>query len=503
MSARIVRTGVASWLACAIATCVVASCSNQPSPVQGSTAPPPGDEYSISIVVATASALPPSCSPNGTTAYVQSPVGLETCQLGVWVPVPCLTIGAGAVAYASASQTLLACVKGAWTVVPLPAGPQGPAGPTGATGATGAKGATGATGATGTTGATGSMGATGATGTTGSTGATGATGPQGPAGPSGTNGAVGATGAQGATGSAGPTGATGPQGPTGTMGLQGDAGATGPAGTPGSHVQITSGPPDAFCPAGVERIDIGVFGDGGFIIQQTVYVCSAVEGSVSAQDAGATVSQDAAIDAQEMVVCAGISTVQGVDVSSFQGSIDWTAVTSGFGLARASDGDSFIDPQFYSNYIGMKTAGIVRGAYHVFESDQDAVAQANTFVAALNGSGGLAPEDLPPTLDLEFMGSLPDSTFRSSVQTWLDIVQAALGVKPMIYTSLSLAAHLGIGFGGYPLWIAAFGVNCPTVPAGWSTWAIWQRSSSGSVSGISTEVDLDEFNGSAADLSNF
>jgi hypothetical protein len=298
MSASIVRTGVASWLAGAIATCVVASCSNQPSPVQGSTAPPPGDEYSISIVVATASALPPSCSPNGTTAYVQSPVGLETCQLGVWVPVPCLTIGAGAVAYASASQTLLACVKGQWTPVPLPVGPQGPAGPTGATGATGAKGATGATGATGTKGATGSMGATGATGTTGSTGATGATGSQGPQGDAGAVSLVVQIPAPVGTCPSGGTEIESGVDENGNSQLDSAEitsisyvcnGASGQTGTPGSQIQVTPEPPGANCPTGGERIDVGISGDGSFKVEQTTFVCNggATDGQTKTGAAGA------------------------------------------------------------------------------------------------------------------------------------------------------------------------------------------------------------------------
>jgi hypothetical protein len=216
--------GAALWMALVPAAGVVAACTNQASTVQGSAPPTSSDVYSISVVMSTAPASGTSCSPNGTTAYVQSPVSLYTCQAGVWVPVPCLTVGAGAVAYSSASNTLLACVKGQWTQVTLPAGPQGPAGQTGATGAQGPMG------------------------TMGVQGDAGPAGPQGPAGP---------------TGATGATGATGPQGPAGANG------------TPGSQLQITPESPGKNCKAGGQRIDVGYLGaDGGLVVQQTAYICN-------------------------------------------------------------------------------------------------------------------------------------------------------------------------------------------------------------------------------------
>jgi GH25 family lysozyme M1 (1,4-beta-N-acetylmuramidase) len=151
----------------------------------------------------------------------------------------------------------------------------------------------------------------------------------------------------------------------------------------------------------------------------------------------------------------------------------------------------------------MKSAGMVRGAFHLFEPGQDPVAQAQLFISALSNAGGLVSGDLPPSLDFEILGSSSDAEIQLNVQKWLDTVQTSLGVKPMIYTSLSGAVHLGRAFGGYPLWIGAYGVSCPKVPAGWSTWTIWQKSSTGTVPGISGAVDIDEFNGSLSQLADF
>jgi hypothetical protein len=243
----------ARWIVLAAVASLVSACTNQASPIEGPSAAPTSDVYTVTVVASTFSSLPKCTSAlYGTTAYVQSPIGLYSCQAGAWLPIPCLTIGAGAVAYASGSQTLLACVSGQWTQVALPKG------------------------ATGDAGQPGPKGATGATGATGANGATGATGPQ---------------GATGATGSPGPAGPTGPKGDTGDAGQPGPSGPgpTGATGAPGWQIEITLvAPKDPTCPAGGERIDIGPPRDGGLIVEQTAYVCNGSAATTSGADAAAT-----------------------------------------------------------------------------------------------------------------------------------------------------------------------------------------------------------------------
>jgi hypothetical protein len=228
---------------------LLAACSNQPSPVQGASGnQPTSGVLSISVVAATPPGLG-SCtsSLNGTTALVQTPPSIYSCQAGAWVSLPCTPGLTGEVAYAAATKTLLACESSQWTVITLPAGP------------------------------TGATGATGATGPQGPQGDAGATGPRGPQGLQGDAGPAGPTGATGAPGTTGATGATGPQGP------QGDAGATGPqgpAGTPGPQVQVVKIAPGTTCPAGGEEIDFGIPGaNGSFAIEQSAVVCNGSGGS--------------------------------------------------------------------------------------------------------------------------------------------------------------------------------------------------------------------------------
>lgn len=195
---------------------------------------------------------------------------------------------------------------------------------------------------------------------------------------------------------------------------------------------------------------------------------------------------------------------QGIDVSHYQGTINWQSVKQAgiaFAFAKATDGESNVDSQFKTNWQGMKSAGIIRGAYHFFEPTQDATAQANNFVQIV---GNLQASDLPPVIDVEISNGASNSQMISGVTTWLNIVQQSLGRMPMIYTVASFwNAHLNSQFGDYSLWIANYGVQSPTIPQGWSDWAFWQHSQSGSVSGVTGSVDLDWFNGLPADLMAF
>lgn len=207
----------------------------------------------------------------------------------------------------------------------------------------------------------------------------------------------------------------------------------------------------------------------------------------------------------EMVVCPAGATVKGIDVSYYQGTIDWNAVHNDgydFAITRVSDGTGFNDPKFDQNWAGIKAAGMIRGAYQFFRPAQDPVAQANLVVSRV---GALGPGDLPVTCDVEVADGVGAAAYEANIKTWVDIVQAGTGKPPMIYTgkyfwngNVNSTAQSNL-----PLWIAVWGATCPDLPNAWSDWAFWQYSATGSVAGIAGDVDLDKFNGSLAQLQDF
>ncbi len=191
----------------------------------------------------------------------------------------------------------------------------------------------------------------------------------------------------------------------------------------------------------------------------------------------------------------------GIDVSHYQGTIDWNQVRSvgtQFAFIKALEGITSTDPQFQANWRGAKAAGLLCGAYHFYLPGDDPTQQAEAFLSTYQPS----PGDLPPVLDIETTNGQSTSVVVQGIQAWLSAVEAKVGVPPILYTDPSFWKSLGAGqqFSGYPLWIADYGVSTPAVPAGWKNWTFWQTSQSGSVAGVTGAVDLDVFQGSLAEL---
>jgi lysozyme len=204
----------------------------------------------------------------------------------------------------------------------------------------------------------------------------------------------------------------------------------------------------------------------------------------------------------------------GIDVSHHQGSVNWHRVAEAgvlFAFAKATEGNSFSDPEFAANWSGMKNAGVVRGAYHFFRPARPVDAQVDNFVQVV---GEVGDSDLPPVLDLEEAPTphgeewedVPSDQRVPLIVSWLDAVENKLGRRPLIYTRrafVSLELPDPAPLASCSLWIAHYTIKTtPDFPNIWSKWTFWQFSESGSVDGISGPVDLDRFNGSAADLAS-
>ena len=207
-------------------------------------------------------------------------------------------------------------------------------------------------------------------------------------------------------------------------------------------------------------------------------------------------------------VC-GKGSVVGIDVSTYQGTVDWAKVKAAgktFAFARVTHGTGTIDNQFAKNWPAMKAAGIIRGAYQYFEPADDALEQAKLFVDKINAAGGFEEGDLPGVIDVEKMGTASAAQLRTMVHTWIDYVEEKTNRRPIIYAgSYFWDDHsLGTDFSSYPLWGPHYTTaDCHLISSAWNDWTFWQHSDEGTVSGISGAVDLDRYNGDLASLKAF
>jgi lysozyme len=207
---------------------------------------------------------------------------------------------------------------------------------------------------------------------------------------------------------------------------------------------------------------------------------------------------------EEARVCPGSTQLQGIDVSYYQGNIDWAKVKASgrqFAIVRASDGTGFVDPKFTANWKGAKAAGLAVGAYQFFRPTQDVNAQADLMIKMLN-SVGYGAGDLPPVIDVEVTDGVSGSTVASRVNAWISRVKSGTGRLPSLYTSPGFWSGIGNPTPStLPyIWVAHWGVSCPTLPPAWGRLRFWQYSSKGSVPGISGNVDLDIYNGTLSEL---
>ncbi len=207
-------------------------------------------------------------------------------------------------------------------------------------------------------------------------------------------------------------------------------------------------------------------------------------------------------DPSAATTCPDGQTLPGIDVSKWQGDIDWNAVAGDgivYAIVRATHGVNTIDEWFDSNWNESRAAGLYVGVYQYFEPGQDPIAQADLMLEMM---GPLGPEDLPPVIDVESHGDLPPAEVASAVAQWITHVEAQTGIKPIIYTGRYFWQDYvqSPAFADYPLWIAHYTDACPNIPDQWSDWAFHQYTDSGSVAGVPGNVDRNDFNGDLAAL---
>ena len=191
----------------------------------------------------------------------------------------------------------------------------------------------------------------------------------------------------------------------------------------------------------------------------------------------------------------------GIDISHFQGTINWDEVKSSahpieYVFVRATMGSDGKDKQFKRNWKATKGSGYIRGAYHYYRPNENSVLQFQNFARTVELSAG----DFPPVLDIEEMGKYGKENLIAGVLNWLSLAEEYYGIKPIVYTGSNfyhqyLKGHIE----DYPLWIAAYsgshrlkGVN----------WSFHQFSDKMRVTGINSFVDGNSFNGKISDLEN-
>ncbi len=196
--------------------------------------------------------------------------------------------------------------------------------------------------------------------------------------------------------------------------------------------------------------------------------------------------------------------VKGVDVSSYQGEIDWGALAEqgiSFAFIKATEGSRYVDRYFDKNIKGAREAHLRAGAYHFLSYDSSGLEQAENFISAVPDY----PEMLPPVVDVEFYGDYeknpPDKAETDRILSeLLGELSEHYGKKPIIYTTRR--AYLLYISGKYEdcdIWICDT-VKKPTLPDG-REWIFWQYSHTEKLrgyNGAEEHIDMNVYSGDYA-----
>ncbi|VVB45928.1 Glycoside hydrolase family 25 (fragment) [Beijerinckiaceae bacterium RH CH11] len=197
--------------------------------------------------------------------------------------------------------------------------------------------------------------------------------------------------------------------------------------------------------------------------------------------------------------------IQGIDVSKYQGDVDWTAVANSgvrFAYIKATEGGDYLDEKFRQNWELSRASGIARGAYHFAYWCRPAQEQAAWFLANVPND----PSALPPVLDVEWNPQsrtcphkLPREQALAMMHTILSAMEQAYGKRPVIYTSVDFHRDVLQGeFQDYPMWVRSVRAY-PSVKYGDRRWNFWQHTATGSVPGVRGYVDRNCYYGSLDD----
>jgi len=197
--------------------------------------------------------------------------------------------------------------------------------------------------------------------------------------------------------------------------------------------------------------------------------------------------------------------VQGIDISRYQGDIDWNRVRRAnirFAYMKVSEGGDHVDSRFYENWEKAARAGVARGAYHFMYWCRTASEQAVWFTQAV-------PQDatqLPPALDLEWnhaSETCPHKVSRADalakIHKMLEIMEYHTGKRPVIYTDIAFHREVLEGeLPGYEFWLRSVAAE-PRERYSGRPWTFWQYTSTGRVPGVNGNVDRNAFAGSESE----
>lgn len=206
---------------------------------------------------------------------------------------------------------------------------------------------------------------------------------------------------------------------------------------------------------------------------------------------------------------AGQYKVRGVDVSHYQGTVDWEKLASqdiDFAMIKATEGSGHVDECFVQNWQAASETNLYLGAYHFFSFDSEGHRQAASFIGTVGSLDG----KLAPVIDVEYYGNKSSNPPEreevvQNLKALLGTLEQHYKVKPIIYTTYTVYNEYIKGeFDDYPLWVRS--VHCPPMVLFGSNWIFWQYMDNAVLEGYEggeKYIDMNVFKGTKEELEVF
>jgi len=198
--------------------------------------------------------------------------------------------------------------------------------------------------------------------------------------------------------------------------------------------------------------------------------------------------------------------IHGVDVSHYQGTIDWQTLSQqglDFAVIKATEGSTHIDDRFDENWQAAEQTHLYLGAYHFFSFDSEGDRQAASYIETVGSLEG----KLAPVVDVEYYGTKKSNPPERAevikkLKDLLEALEQHYQIKPIIYTTFTVYNDYIKGeFEGYPLWVRS--IYCPPAVLFGNKWSFWQYMDTAMLEGYVGDqkyIDVNVFNGTREDL---
>lgn len=201
--------------------------------------------------------------------------------------------------------------------------------------------------------------------------------------------------------------------------------------------------------------------------------------------------------------------VKGIDVSSYQGEIEWEQFQKQgikFAFIKATEGSTFVDKYFEKNWEGAENTTLRIGVYHFFSYDSEGKTQAQNFIKTVP----INKQALPPVIDVEFYGDKAKnppnrSQVEKELQTMVKILEEHYGKRVILYTTKkAYDLYIKDSFEQCDIWIRdVFTKPSLSDKRTWTFWQYTDRKRLNGYSGDEKYIDVNVFNGNEKEFEGY